>query len=60
MHFLLFHGAQNEGEDQVAKVKELLNVVKDIEQDMFSQSCIFSLQQLADDPILKEKVFNLL
>ena len=27
---------------------------------MFTQSCIFTLKQLSDDPVLKEKVFALL
>lgn len=35
-------------------------VVKEIDPETFSQSCIFTLKQLSNDPSLKEKVFNLL
>ena len=34
--------------------------VRDVNKDVFSQSCIFTIKQLADDPEMKEKAFSLL
>lgn len=57
---LLLKGIETQNPDETHRVRDLLNVVKSHCKDMFTQSCVYCLKQLADDPAMKERAFSLL
>jgi len=48
------------GDQHQERARQLLQLVKEEMQNEFSQSTIYLLKQLSDDPALKDKVLNLL
>ncbi len=54
---LILEGVKSKTDDETRRAKDLLMVVRDVNKEVFSQSCIYTIKQLSDDPELKEKAF---
>lgn len=56
---LAFEGIKEDVQGQSDRARQLLQQIKDLQPEQFSQSTIFLLKQLQNDPPLKEKVLEL-